>query len=222
MSGVIEKIISAKVVLTAAPLSADILLEYTRVLHEEGWPVLEILARPDSAAFRALETISGKPERKLICLGIGTIKTAAQAREAAALRPDFIVSPAFSRRVLKVAVSAGIPYIPAVSTFQDTQDVLDAFEDEGLTLKVLKLCPVMTLTPDYLRCMGGCYPDITFCPTGKVTPENIGEWMSVPCAGPPMESGFVDRALLERRDFQGVRDSLRRLRGLVEKRRVTE
>ena len=96
------------------------------------------------------------------------------------MKPDFLVSPAFSQRVLDAALEAKIPYIPAVHTFQDVQDVIDAFDDRGVEVRLLKLCPVYGLTRDYVRSLCGCFPGIVFCPTGEITLENYYDWKSTP------------------------------------------
>ncbi|HIE43604.1 MAG TPA: hypothetical protein EYP78_02260 [Candidatus Omnitrophica bacterium] len=70
--------------------------------------------------------------------------------------------------MLKIAKQARIPYIPGVRTFQDVQDIWEASEEEKLELKVLKICPVIGITPEYINCLSSCYPGITFCPTGTV------------------------------------------------------
>jgi 2-dehydro-3-deoxyphosphogluconate aldolase/(4S)-4-hydroxy-2-oxoglutarate aldolase len=218
-STVLQELLNAPIAPTVYPFSADILCSYARALKAEGFPLLEVLARPAEATFRVIQEINVRPERHLIHWGIGTILTESLARQAIALQPDFLVSPAFSRRVLHVAVQAGIPYIPGVCTFQDVQDVLEAFEAEGLRVQVLKLCPIEGITSDYVRMLGGCYPNIAFCPTGEVTLENLGAWKSTPYIAAPMGSLFVPETALEQRDFEAVRRHLRIIREVAEKGR---
>ncbi len=210
-STVLEKMSKAPIVPTVFPMSADILCEYIRVLREEGYPALEILSRPLEQGLDVFRQLTGREERKTIFLGLGTILTEKAAKQAVELKPDFLVSPAFSRKVLHVAAGAGIPYIPAVRTFQDVQDVLEAFEEENVPLKVLKLCPVEGLTTKYAGMLGGCYPGIVFCPTGEINWDNYPAWKSCPVIGAPMESKFVTREDLEKRDFAKIRNSLKEL-----------
>ena len=168
--------------LNVFPQPAEQICRYVEILHEESFPAIEVLARPLDEALDMIRQINDSPQRKLLYLGVGTITTADAARRAVALEPDFVVSPAFSSRVLDIVAESGIPYIPAVRTFQDVQDILDAFEDKGLNVELLKFCPVMGLTPEYLRSLGGCYPGILFCPTCTITLESLPEWKKVPCA----------------------------------------
>jgi len=212
---IVDQIVRAPIVPTVMPLSADMLGGYARALFDEGYPCLELLSRPLHQALEIFREIRSRPERKLVHWGIGTILTERAARQAVELSPDFLVSPAFSRRVLKVAAQAGIPYVPGVRTFQDVQDVLDAFEDHGLELRLLKLCPIYGLTREYVEALCGCYPGIVFCPTGEVTLENYPDWKQVPGIVAPMGSRFIPLATLERGDFAEVRSRLRAYRRLA-------
>lgn len=211
----LEQILQAPFVPTVYPLPAEILAAYADVLYEEGFPALEVLARPLDTALEAMKKINQLPQRKRILWGLGTMTTRTAAQQAVELQPDFLVSPAFSHKILEVCVKADIPYIPAVLTFQDVQDVLDAFEEYGIPVKILKLCPIQELSTEYVRLLGGCFPGITFCPTGGINRENFVEWLRAPYVAAPMESHFVPRELLINGDFEAVRVRLREIRALA-------
>ncbi len=196
-------------------LDEDAVCSYVRLMYEEQYAALEILCRPLESALRLFRRISRREERKLIALGLGTITSADAAKRAVEARPDFIVSPAFSRNVLRVAVVAGITYVPGVFTCQDVQDVLDAFEDEGLGVEVLKLCPANGVGVDYVQMLAGCFPGIRFCPTGGMSLDNLAYWRECPHVGAPMGSLFVPQELLENGNWTEVRQRLRQVRDVA-------
>jgi 2-dehydro-3-deoxyphosphogluconate aldolase / (4S)-4-hydroxy-2-oxoglutarate aldolase len=212
----LDSLLLAPALPTVFPLDPDTLCNYADALSEEGYPALEVLARPLPEALAAMQEVNRRPQRHRVKWGVGTMRTAKDAQEVIALRPDFLVSPAFSPRVLDVAVAASIPYIPAVHTFQDVQNVLDAFEDRGLEVRLLKLCPVYGLTRDYVQSLCGCFPGISFCPTGEVTLENYLHWKSMPGIVAPMGSRLAPTALLQAGDWSAVRERLRLLRRMAE------
>lgn len=212
----IESIIRAPILPTVMPIGVEQICQFARCLHEEGYPAIEILARPIEAALAVLEQVSLRPERQLLRWGIGTLRFERDAAAAATVTPDFLVSPAFSRGVLQVAVRARIPYLPAVQTFQDVQNVLEAFDEHGLEVKLLKLCPVFGLSRQYVEALCGCFPGILFCPTGEVLVENYIAWKSIPGIVAPMGSEFVPRALLESNDIAAIRSRLQQIRHLAE------
>ncbi|MEX0642803.1 MAG: bifunctional 4-hydroxy-2-oxoglutarate aldolase/2-dehydro-3-deoxy-phosphogluconate aldolase [Pirellulales bacterium] len=208
-------LVAAPALPTVYPIGADVLCGYAEALAAEQFPALEILARPLTDVLPTLREVFALPARKMVYWGIGTLKNRADALAAAELRPDFFVSPAFSRRVLEVAVDRGIPYIPGVYTFQDVQDVLDAFDEFGLSVQLLKLCPVYGLTAEYVRSLAACFPGIAFCPTGEINLENYEQWKRMPAIVAPMGSRLIPRELLERNDFTAVRQRLQELRKLA-------
>lgn len=201
---------------TVLPLDADTLCKYADALSAEGYPALEVLARPLPEALATMQEVNRRPQRRKIKWGVGTMRTSRDAREMISLRPDFLVSPAFSLRVLDAAVEANIPYIPAVHTFQDVQNVLDAFEDRHLEVRLLKLCPVFGLTHEYVQALCGCFPGISFCPTGEITLENYPDWKSMPGIVAPMGSRMIPTALLQAGDWPAVHEHLHLLRRMAD------
>jgi 2-keto-3-deoxy-6-phosphogluconate aldolase len=101
-----------------------------------------------------------------------------------------------------------------VRTFQDVQDVYEAFAEQGLPLRVLKLCPVTGVTPDYVAMLGGCYPGIKYCPTGEVTIETLAEWKASPHIAAPMGSGMVPKGDIVSGNWSEVRKRLSEIRSI--------
>lgn len=191
------------------------LCQFLEILHEQAYPAMEILCRPLPEALESLKALNDCSARNLVSIGLGTVRTEKDACAAVKVKPDFLVSAAFSRRVLAVAAEAAIPYIPVVSSLQDIQDVWEAFEDFGLELSVLKLCPVEGMTPNYIRCLCGCFPGITFCPTGTVPIKDIPRWRAIPGIGASIESKYVPGELIEQGDWAQVRQRLQCIKQLT-------
>lgn len=114
-----------------------------------------------------------------------------------------------------MAVEADIAYLPGVSTLQDIQQVLDAFEDVGREVRVLKLCPIDFVGRENIRYLAAIYPGILFLPTGSVLPEEIPTLRTQPWLGVPMQAEFVPVDLIENEDWEAVRKILRDLKRLA-------
>ena len=215
MNKTLEQIADAPFCPTIVPTSCDVVCAFIEALSAEGYPALEVLSRPLDAALELLAELNRRPQRRALLVGLGTIVTEEAARAAVKLSPDFLVSPAFSRSVLRVAAAEKIPYMPAVLTLQDVQNVLDGFAEHGLSASVLKLCPCYGLDEIYVQMLAGCYPGITYCPTGMIDEGNLAHWKRMPHIGAPMGSRLVPPAMMETRDVSLMRKQLRRLRELV-------
>jgi len=126
-----------------------------------------------------------------------------------------MVSPAFSRHILDVAVEADIAYLPAVSTLQDIQNILEAYAEVGRELKVLKVCPVKIVTMEIAQMYANIFPGIVFCPTGTIEIEALSAWKANPWMGVAMEQWFVPTEVIQARDWDTARASLRKIKALA-------
>ncbi len=195
--------------------TVDTVCGYIDLIHEESFPVLEILGRPMDDALELLAALNERPQRAKVFMAVGTVRTRDDAKRVVALKPDLVVSAAFSRRVLDVTVEAGIPYVPAISTLQDIQNVMDAYEEVGRELEVLKVCPADMTNIHFLSMYAGIFPGIKFCPTGNIEIQAIGEWKAMPWMGAPMERWFVPDELIHAEDWDAIRTILREIKELA-------
>jgi len=210
---VLEELAGAPAQLNIMPhFTVDAVCGYIDVMQEESFPILEILGRPMDDALKLLAALNERPQRKKVLMAVGTVRTRKDAERVVALKPDLVVSGAFSRRVLDVTVEAEIPYVPAISTLQDIQDVLDAYEEVGHELKVLKVCPVDLATINILSMYAGIFPGISFCPTGSIVVQDIAEWKAMPWMGAPMERWFIPDELIFAGDWDEIRVKLQEIR----------
>jgi 2-dehydro-3-deoxyphosphogluconate aldolase/(4S)-4-hydroxy-2-oxoglutarate aldolase len=111
------------------------------------------------------------PELKL---GIGTIKTAAQAEEYIRLGADFIVSPIIKKELAEITSAKDILWIPGCMT--PTEIALA----EELEAPLVKLFPGDTLGPGFLKAIKPLFPALKFMPTGGVEldKEGIDKWLN--------------------------------------------
>lgn len=104
-----------------------------------------------------------------LCVGVGTIRSADQAREAAAMGADFCVSPCLVPGARGVLEAAGMPFIEGGLT---PSEVLEA-----ASRGIAKLFPAHLGGPAYLRSLLAVAPDARIVPTGGIPLEQAGEWL---------------------------------------------
>lgn len=107
-------------------------------------------------------------------LGIGTIKTVAQAEAYIRLGADFIVSPIVKADLAKICADNGILWIPGCMTPTE----INLAEELGAPL--VKLFPGDTLGIGFLKAIKPLFPNLKFMPTGgvDVNKENIDSWLN--------------------------------------------
>lgn len=149
-----------------------------RALVAGGLPVLEVTLRT-AAALDAITAI--RREVPEATVGVGTVTRAADCARAADAGAAFLVSPGVTERLLAAAGQAGLGLLPGVAT---ASEIILAGESG---LRHLKFFPAEASGGvTMLRALQGPFPDVRFCPTGGIRPDNFLDYLSLPnviCVG---------------------------------------
>ncbi|MCW5671482.1 MAG: bifunctional 4-hydroxy-2-oxoglutarate aldolase/2-dehydro-3-deoxy-phosphogluconate aldolase [Hydrogenophaga sp.] len=141
-------------------------------LLEGGIDVMEITLR-SGVALRAIEAVARAVPR--MHLGAGTVTRAAEVAQVMNAGAKFALSPGCSEALVEAVKAARLPFIPGVMT---PSEVMRA-RDHGFTL--MKLFPAAQAGGiAMLKALGAPLPDVRFCPTGGVSPENLREILALP------------------------------------------
>jgi len=141
-------------------------------LFAGGVRVLEVTLRTP-AALKAIEAIAKSVPQAV--LGAGTLRNAADVRAARAAGCQFGVSPGYTRAIGAACSEAGLALLPGVATASEVM----AANDDGLTF--LKFFPAVPAGGvPMLKALHGPFPDVAFCPTGGLTPDNAPQFLALP------------------------------------------
>jgi 2-dehydro-3-deoxyphosphogluconate aldolase / (4S)-4-hydroxy-2-oxoglutarate aldolase len=137
-----------------------------------GVKVLEITLRTP-VALKAIEAIAKAVPQAV--LGAGTLRSAVDVRSARAAGCQFGVSPGYTRAIGAACQEAGLALLPGVATASEVM----AANDDGLTF--LKFFPAVPAGGvPMLKGLHGPFPDVAFCPTGGLTPDNAAQFLALP------------------------------------------
>lgn len=149
-----------------------------RALVAGGIRVLEITLRTP-IALEAIKLISEQVEGAIV--GAGTIVTPAQLRAAEVAGAVFAISPGLTPTLLKAACAGNIALIPGVATLSELMLGME------YGLNHFKFFPAEAAGGiPMLKSIAGPFPQITFCPTGGISPENYKAYLqlsNVACVG---------------------------------------
>lgn len=143
-----------------------------RALVDGGVRVLEVTMRTPAAldAMRAMR--DAVPEA---IVGAGTITNPDDLSKAIAAGAQFGVSPGATPSLLSAIRDCGLPFLPGAMTPSDVMLRRDA----GFT--AMKLFPAQQAGGiGMLKALGAPLPDVRFCPTGGVAPENLRDFLALP------------------------------------------
>lgn len=149
-----------------------------RALIAGGIRVLEVTLRTPSALDVISEIAKKVPEA---LIGAGTVTNRQQLKEVQDAGALFAISPGMTPDLLAAGNEGEIALIPGVSSISELMKAVDF----GYTH--LKFFPAEASGGvNALKAIGGPFPDIAFCPTGGISPENYKDYLALPnvrCAG---------------------------------------
>lgn len=169
-AGPVVPVLVIKDVAYAVPLA--------KALIAGGIRVLEVTLRTD-AALEVIKKIADEVPEAII--GAGTVTNREQLQQVIDAGAKFAISPGLTTDLLKAGNEGSIALIPGVSSISE----LMTAKDLGYTH--LKFFPAEASGGvKALKAIGGPCPEITFCPTGGISPSNYNDYLALPnvkCAG---------------------------------------
>lgn len=118
-------------------------------------------------------------------VGAGTVRTVEQFDEAIAAGAQFTVAPNLDLPTVERAQSKDILHLPGIFTPTEAEQAYRA------GCKIVKLFPSDVVGPRYLKAIRAPLDDILFCPTGGITPDNVGDYIRAGAAAVGLGSALV-------------------------------
>jgi 2-dehydro-3-deoxyphosphogluconate aldolase/(4S)-4-hydroxy-2-oxoglutarate aldolase len=178
--------------------SAEVSIEVTRVLYKAGVRALEYTNRGKAALenFRAMKKIFAV-EAPDLYLGIGTIKTADEAKAFIEAGADFIIAPIVNPEVAAVAAKADMLWIPGCMT------PTEIHQAQQLQAAVIKIFPANILGPEFVSSIRELFPGQLFIPTGGVelNKANIDAWFKAGVCAVGMGSKLISKEILKNKQY---------------------
>ncbi|MEM1112647.1 MAG: bifunctional 4-hydroxy-2-oxoglutarate aldolase/2-dehydro-3-deoxy-phosphogluconate aldolase [Pseudomonadota bacterium] len=171
-------------------------LKLAAALQRGGMRAIEVTLRTPAAldSIRALKDAGSSLQ-----IAAGTITDSGGMERALAAGADFLVSPGSTQALLQDAREGGALLIPGVSS---ASDVMLGLSEGYRCFKLFPAAAVGGLA--LLKSLAGPFPEVTFCPTGGLGPDNYLDYLALPnvlcCGG----SWMCATALVENGDWQTI------------------
>lgn len=149
-------------------------------------------------------------QRHGLLVGVGTVLTVEDAREAVAAGASFLVSPVLDPLVIAEAHRLGVAVMPGCST---PTEMLTAYR-LGATLQ--KLFPAPGTGPAWVAQTKAPLPFLNIVPTSGVTVENARGYLDAGAFAVGFVASLFDASELAAGEFQLVHARAKRLRSAVE------
>lgn len=177
-----------------------------RALVAGGLPILEVTLRTD-AALAAIEAMARDVPEAVT--GVGTATRPQDFDRARDVGAHFVVSPGISTPLLEAATRTGVPFLPGIVT---PAEILMALAAD---CRHLKFFPAEAYGGvKTLKAFHGPFPDVRFCPTGGIRPENYLDYLSLPnvlCVG---GTWLAPNGRVERGEWSAITELAARVSGI--------
>ena len=182
--------------------SAEEGVAIAKAMSDAGLKLVEVVLRTE-ASLEALSAI--KAALPDLIVGAGTVTNETILKQAKDAGADFIITPAVSEKLLGQLANCGLPVLPGVS---NTGEILMARE-YGYT--ELKLFPAeLSGGAKFLSAISSVFPDIIFCPTGGVTPDNKPNYLALNNVFAVGGTWVAKKDWVEQQNWQAITDACRK------------
>jgi len=190
-------ILSATIIPLFYEAEEQVAEEVVKALYNGGVRTIEFTNRGANAlpVFKKLQTLKSTLPGLLI--GIGTIKTAEDAKNYIDAGADFLISPVFDASVADIAYLNKILWIPGCMTPTE----IHVAQSAGCN--IIKLFPGNVLGAGFIEAIQPLFSGIHFLVTGGVdaASENITMWLKAGAAGVGLGSKLITKQVLAEKNY---------------------
>ncbi len=192
--------------------SADVLVDVAKALAAGGVPVVEVTLTVPGAigGIRRLVETFGPG----LLVGVGSVTTPDQAREAMDAGARFVVGPVLVPEVIAAAHERDTVVVPGAYT------PTEIFQAHRLGADVVKVFPADVGGPAYFKAILAPMPFLKLMPTGGVDLETAGPFVRAGAVALGAGSALVDAKAVAAGDWAKIADLARRFREEVRQARA--
>ncbi|EHO47066.1 bifunctional 4-hydroxy-2-oxoglutarate aldolase/2-dehydro-3-deoxy-phosphogluconate aldolase [Haemophilus sp. oral taxon 851] len=193
---IIEKLRQLKVVPVIALDYAEDILPLADTLDKNGLPVAEITFRSEVAADAIRLLRANRPD---FLIAAGTVLTAEQVMLARNSGADFVVTPGFNPKIVKLCQDLNFPITPGVNNPMAIETALE------MGISAVKFFPAEASGGvKMIKALLGPYAQLQIMPTGGIGLHNIKDYLAIPnivaCGG----SWFVEKKLIKAKNWAEI------------------
>ncbi|MDD8017694.1 MAG: bifunctional 4-hydroxy-2-oxoglutarate aldolase/2-dehydro-3-deoxy-phosphogluconate aldolase [Bacteroidota bacterium] len=199
----VQKISELGVVAVIRLQDAKKLVKVVDAIKQGGVKVIEITMTVPNAV-GLIKDLSSTISSDVI-LGAGTVTDSKTAEQVINAGATFVVSPILNTDVIKTCNSADIACMPGCYTPTEIFTAWSAGAD------VVKVFPATSLGPKYFKDIAGPFPYIKMMPTGGVTIDNVGEWITAGAVAVGIGSDLLDKKAIDEERYDVLTERASRM-----------
>lgn len=197
----------------------SVCIAVTKALYEAGVRYIEFTNRGPRALVNFKLLVNEKANSLPgLQLGVGTIKTATEARSFLEAGADFLVSPIIDEEIAIASRDAGVAWIPGCMT------PTEIFNAERLGCPLVKLFPGNVLGVGFVDAIKVLFPSTRFIVTGGVdaNKESIYSWLDAGVIAVGLGSKLITNEVLNKKDMDQLKERTGAVLKMIQERKKVE
>jgi 2-dehydro-3-deoxyphosphogluconate aldolase/(4S)-4-hydroxy-2-oxoglutarate aldolase len=178
--------------------SPSVCLEVMRTLYRAGVRAIEYtnrgVAALDNFTMLKKTLVAEAPD---LYLGIGTIKSADEAKAFVKAGADFLVAPIVNPEVAAIAAEHNMLWIPGCMT------PTEVYRAQELKAAAIKVFPANILGPEFVSSIRELFQDQIFIPTGgvEIDEDNVRSWFKAGVSAVGFGSRLISKDILKTENY---------------------
>lgn len=178
------------------PDNVEQALNIAGAVYASGLRSIEVVRRTAAAAASVTAIREAYPD---LLVGLGTVLNADHVREAVDAGSQFIITPTISEKLLNALSDISIPYLPGTASPSDILLAMEAGLNE-VKFFPASLCGGAAMLNNYRS----IFPEVSLCPTGGISGDNLHEFSSLPNVFAVGGSWMIPKDCVAAGDWQGI------------------
>ncbi len=209
MNATIEQILNEKIIMIVRGVPTEKLADLAEAMYRGGIRLMECTydatgRTPDEEIAASIGMLSKRMEGRML-VGAGTVLTEKQVLLTKQAGGKFIISPDTNEQVIRSTKASGLVSIPGALTPTEAMTAHRAGAD------FVKLFPVSTMGPAYVKAVRAPLSHVRFLAVGGVRLDNIADFLAAGALGVGIGIGEAEKKAIARGDFEYVENVCRAL-----------
>ncbi len=200
---IVEQIISTGVIAVIRMKDVRRLSKIIEAIQLGGVKSIEITMTVPKAVDIIGEMIRSVPSD--VFIGAGTVTEKNNALEVIKAGAKFVVGPVLNLDIIAACRDNDVACMPGCFSPTEILHGWNAGAD------IIKVFPATSLGPKYFKDIAGPFPQIRLMPTGGVTIENVGDWVSAGAVAVGVGSDLLDKKAIEEEHYELLTERAQRL-----------
>mgnify|MGYP002530021773 CR=1 FL=1 len=204
---IIQKILDEKLIVIVRGLEKEKMIPLAEAMYEGGIRLIEVTfsangSIPDEVTAECIRSI-GEHFGGRMFVGAGTVLTPAQVGLTKAAGGSFIISPNVNEEVIKRTRELGMVSMPGALTPSEIENA------HGYGADFVKVFPVSTLGPEYIKAVRAPLSHIRLLAVGGVDQHNLKDYLKAGVCGFGMASNIVDKKAVAEGNYAAITELAR-------------